>query len=95
MKTIHKHQITEQEITYDREGFPRVSIPAPSGAKVIHVQCQYAHHKLPTVWYEVDDRSTQGSLELWVIPTGGQVPSRGHIGSAVCSGGAYVWHIYG
>lgn len=91
MKTIHKHTIKRTDL----DEYGKLQIETYAGASVIHVEAQYAHHHLPTVWFEVDERSGKGTLGLWVVPTGGPRPDRSHIGSAVCSSGAYVWHIYG
>jgi len=77
----------------------RVAVDMPEGAKVIHVGSQGPGPN-PILWALVDDptwpieRRTLGVLGTghpWPWPD--DAPIR-HIGTAVCSGGSLVWHVF-
>ena len=82
MKTIHKYVLTDsvnKVSTFER-------------AKFIHVANQ---REQITVWAEVNTLGHERMVTLHIVGTGGEVPAGGrHIGSALLTGGDYVFHVY-
>ena len=92
MKTIHKYEIKKESAGV---------FEMPRGARVIHTDNQPyqgldGHYDRLMLWAEVDtDRQTEH--RRWkVIATGQERPGDDyeHVGTALFTGGAYVWHIY-
>lgn len=78
-----------------------VVIQVPIGV-VRFVGCQFPDDSMPTVWIEhplwaVDpEHPHEGKQEILMVGTGHPFDQTdgGYIGSAVCAGGALVWHLY-
>lgn len=85
MRTIHKYQITEL--------LRAVIVEMPKGAHVIAVAEQRG---VLCLWAEVDDNEPLEARTFCLVRTGN--PLQGdegrHLGTAICNGGALVWHVY-
>jgi hypothetical protein len=83
MTTIHKYplEITDVQL-----------IPAPFGAKAIHVGLDPSG--TPCLWAIVEDHIKQGGMDVWIVGTGQEIPKEDHayVGSFVQ--GPFVWHVF-
>lgn len=82
MRTIHKYVLDEgrnELLTYEC-------------ARFIHVDNQ---QERVTVWAEVRTMARECMRTLHIVGTGGEVPADAdYVGSALVSGGAFVFHVY-
>jgi hypothetical protein len=64
---------------------------------VIHVGEQHSQGgKIVTFWVESDGRNVpRPERHFLILPTGADIPDNyKHHGTAICQGGALVWHLY-
>lgn len=62
------------------------------GARIVLAAEQ---HGILCVWALVDVDGPGRDRTIYIVGTGVPTPPFGrHVGSAVCDGGAYVWHVF-
>lgn len=81
-RTIHKYVLP----------FPHNEVSTFERARFLHAAEQ---HEQITVWAEVNTLERECRRTVHVVGTGGEVPPNvDYVGTAVCAGGEYVFHIY-
>jgi hypothetical protein len=74
-------------------GHPYV-IVMPIGSHVIHAACQHRSDTV-TLWAEAPQHSAPEARRFVALPTGAEVPVRGHhVRTVLTAGGDLVWHVY-
>lgn len=69
-------------------------VEMPIGAHVIHVAEQLG---ILCMWAIVDPSAPTKSREFLIVGTGHTIPHGPdtiHVGSALCDGGDFVWHVF-
>lgn len=75
---------------------PETTLPWSGRDRVLLVAEQNPGSGLPLLWVEQEDSQAAPTRRFRVVGTGHEAPTAWeHVGSAVCAGGALVWHVYG
>ncbi len=82
MRTIHKYAL---------QPIVNQVVSTHLGARVLHVAQQ---HGQITLWAEVDTANPPSTLDVHVVPTGGEVPLGDFAGTVLVDDGLYVFHVY-
>jgi hypothetical protein len=91
MDTIWRFPIDMQEAAVNSG---RITIKAPLGAKILHVDLQQRAPHQPSMWVQLDEeREPVLEHHFEVVGTGHPVPKGGiYVGTWQEDG--YVWHLY-
>lgn len=82
MRTIHKYPLTVTQ----------TNVSTFEGARFLHVADQ---HGQITLWAEVNTLARESMCDVFVVPTGGDVPTDGdYLGTVLVDEGLYVFHVY-
>ena len=80
MRTVHKHQMTEN----------RLPIQIDGAGLFLHFAMQRG---VPTLWMEVDPHAEKVERTFTIVGTGHDVPDdAGYCGTTL--DGSFVWHLY-
>ena len=69
----------------------RAEIAMPTGAKILHVGAQ---RNWPCIWAMIDPAEPYEIRKFIGVPTGGECPDHGHVGTVLLHEDTFVLHIF-